>query len=74
MNISLHLKNGGVVISEGYKKFGEVINYPTMESKTEDGIEYIFVWEYNNATMPLIINGYKKTLPIYYGNTCKCIF
>lgn len=73
----LTFKNSGVVISEGHKKFGEVINYPTMESKTEDGIEYIFVWEdesYNGATMPakdLIINGqYKeKTLaPIYYGS------
>ena len=37
--------NGDETISENLVKFGEVINYPSMENKTEDGVEYVFVWE-----------------------------
>ena len=69
--------NGGETISENLVKFGETINYPTMENKTEEGIEYVFVWEdssYNGKTMPAhnltIIGGYqeKAEAPIYYGS------
>ena len=68
--------NGGETISENLVKFGETINYPTMENKTEEGIEYVFVWEdssYNGKTMPAhnltIIGGYqeKAEAPIYFG-------
>ena len=72
----LVFKNGGETISENLVKFGEVINYPTMENKTEDSVEYVFVWEdesYNGKTMPAqsltIVGNYqeKAEAPIYYG-------
>ena len=68
--------NGGETISENLVKFGEVIDYPTMENKTEDGVEYVFVWEdssYNGKTMPardlIIVGNYqeKAEAPIYFG-------
>ena len=68
--------NGGETISENLVKFGEVINYPSMENKTEDGVEYVFVWEdssYNGKTMPardlIIVGNYqeKAEAPIYFG-------
>ena len=72
----LTFMNGGELISETSVKFGEVINYPSMENKTENGVEYIFVWEdetYNGKSMPnmnLVIKGNyqeKADAPIYYG-------
>jgi hypothetical protein len=69
--------NGGETISENLVKFGEVINYPTMENKTEEGVEYVFVWEdfsYNGKTMPardlIIVGNYqeKAEAPIYFGS------
>jgi hypothetical protein len=68
--------NGDETISENLVKFGEVINYPTMENKTEEGVEYVFVWEdfsYNGKTMPardlIIVGNYqeKAEAPIYFG-------
>lgn len=68
--------NGDETISENLVKFGEVINYPSMENKTEDGVEYVFVWEdfsYNGKTMPardlIIVGNYqeKAEAPIYFG-------
>ena len=68
--------NGGETISENLVKFGELIDYPTMENKTEDGVEYVFVWEdssYNGKTMPakdlIIVGNYqeKAEAPVYYG-------
>ena len=69
--------NGGETISENSVKFGEIINYPTMENKTEDGVEYVFVWEdssYNGKPMPnhnvTIMGNYqeKAEAPIYFGS------
>lgn len=68
--------NGDETISENLVKFGEIINYPTMENKTEDGVEYVFVWEdssYNGKIMPardlIIVGNYqeKAEAPIYFG-------
>lgn len=68
--------NGSETISENLVKFGEVINYPSMENKNENGIEYVFVWEdssYNGKTMPakdlIIVGNYqeKAEAPVYYG-------
>ena len=72
----LTFMNGGELISETSVKFGEIINYPSMENKTENGVEYVFVWEdssYNSKTMPAhnltIVGNYqeKAEAPIYYG-------
>jgi hypothetical protein len=69
--------NGSETISENLVKFGEVINYPSMENKTEEGVEYVFVWEdsfYNGKTMPardlIIVGNYqeKAEAPIYFGS------
>ena len=68
--------NGVETISENLVKFGDIINYPSMENKTEDGVEYVFVWEdssYNGKTMPakdlIIVGNYqeKAEAPVYYG-------
>ena len=73
---TLIFMNGDETISENLVKFGEVINYPSMENKNEDGIEYVFVWEdssYNGKTMPakdlIIVGNYqeKAEAPVYYG-------
>lgn len=72
----LIFKNGDETISETLVKFGEVINYPSMENRTEEGVEYVFVWEdssYNGKTMPakdlIIVGNYqeKAEAPIYFG-------
>lgn len=72
----LTFMNGAETISQNLVQFGEVINYPIMENKTEEGIEYIFVWEdssYNGKTMPakdlIIVGNYQKKFeaPVYYG-------
>jgi hypothetical protein len=55
--------NGEEVISSSKVYFGDIITYPTLENKTEDGVEYVFVWDtisYNGAAMPaqdLVISG-----------------
>jgi hypothetical protein len=68
--------NGGETISKDPVKFGTIINYPLMENKTEDGIEYVFVWDdtsYDGKTMPAhdltIVGNYQKKAeaPIYFG-------
>ena len=72
----LTFMNGNEIISETLVKFGETINYPSMENKTEEGVEYVFVWEdssYNGKTMPAkdlkIVGNYqeKAEAPVYYG-------
>lgn len=72
----LTFMNGAEIISENLVRFGDVINYPTIENKTEGGIEYVFVWEdssYNGKTMPakdlVIVGNYQKKseAPIYFG-------
>lgn len=72
----LTFMNGAEIISENLVRFGDVINYPTIENKIEDGIEYVFVWEdssYNGKTMPanalVIVGSYqeKAEAPIYFG-------
>lgn len=72
----LTFMNGAEIISENLVRFGDVINYPTIENKTEGGIEYVFVWEdssYNGKTMPakdlIIVGNYqeKAEAPIYFG-------
>ena len=72
----LTFKNGEDVISSSEIAFGDVISYPSIENKTENGVEYIFVWEdetYNGKSMPnmnLVIKGNyqeKADAPIYYG-------
>lgn len=72
----LTFMNGAETISQNLVQFGEVINYPIMENKTEGGIEYVFVWEdssYNGKTMPakdlIIVGNYqeKSVAPVYYG-------
>ena len=72
----LTFMNGAETISQNLIQFGEVINYPIMENKTEEGIEYVFVWEdssYNGKTMPakdlIIVGNYqeKSVAPVYYG-------
>lgn len=68
--------NGEEKISEDLVEFGTEINYPPMEDKTEEGIEYVFVWEdssYNGKPMPAkdltIVGNYqeKAEAPIYFG-------
>ena len=72
----LTFMNGAEIISENLVRFGDVINYPTIENKIEGGIEYVFVWEdssYNGKTMPanalVIVGNYqeKAEAPIYFG-------
>ena len=72
----LTFMNGTETISQNLIQFGEVINYPIMENKTEEGIEYVFVWEdssYSGKTMPakdlVIVGNYqeKAEAPVYYG-------
>ena len=69
--------NGAETISENLVKFGDIINYPSMENKSEDGVEYVFVWEdssYNGKPMPnhnvTIMGNYqeKAEAPIYFGS------
>ena len=68
--------NGSETISENLVKFGDIINYPTIENKTEEGVEYVFIWEdssYNGKSMPardlIIVGNYqeKAEAPIYFG-------
>lgn len=72
----LIFKNGDEVISESTVTYGTLIEYPSIENKIENGIEYVFVWEdtsYSGSTMPAfnltIIGKYeeKATAPIYFG-------
>lgn len=72
----LTFKNGTEIISQNLVQFGDVINYPIMPDKTEEGIEQVFVWEnssYNGKTMPandlVIVGNYreKADAPIYFG-------
>lgn len=69
--------NGEEVISSSNIYFGEIITYPNVENKTENGIEYVFVWDdmsYNGLPMPaqdIVINGSyqeKSKGSIYYGS------
>lgn len=69
--------NGEEKISEYLVEFGTVINYPPMENKTEEGIEYVFVWvdsSYDGKPMPAkdltIVGNYqeKAEAPIYFGS------
>ena len=73
----LTFTNGDNVISSALTPFGSVIVYPEMSGYTENGIEYIFIWDdnsYNGKTMPamnLTINGKyqeKAEAPIYFGS------
>ena len=68
--------NGEEIISDDLVKFGDTINYPPMENKTEEGIEYVFVWvdsSYDGKPMPAkdltIVGNYqeKAEAPIYFG-------
>ena len=68
---------GDEVFSSTNVSFGDIITYPTIENKVEDGIEYVFVWEdtsYNGVAMPpqnlTIVGNYqaKAAAPIYYGS------
>lgn len=72
----LTFKNGEEIISSENVKYNSIITYPLMDSYTENGIEYIFVWDnnaYNGSTMPAfdltIMGSYqeKTAAPIYYG-------
>lgn len=72
----LTFMNGNEIISETLVKFGETINYPPMENKTEGDVEYVFVWEdtsYSGLTMPAkdlkIVGNYQEKVeaPIYFG-------
>jgi hypothetical protein len=72
----LTFKNDDEVISEVHKKYGEVIEYLSMDNKTENGVEYVFVWNdtsYDGKTMPAhdltIVGNYQKKAeaPIYFG-------
>jgi ABC-type oligopeptide transport system ATPase subunit len=69
--------NGNEEISREIIKFNSIITYPTMDSYTENGIEYIFIWDdnsYNGQPMPsmnLTITGKyqeKAEAPIYFGS------
>ena len=74
---TLIFMNGNEIISGKQMTFGEIIIYPSMENKTEEGIEYVFVWDdesYNGKPMPsydvTIVGNYqvKAEAPIYYGS------
>lgn len=73
----LTFTNGNDVISSALIPFGSVIVYPEMSGYTENGVEYIFIWDnnsYNGKQMPnknLTINGKyqeKAEAPIYFGS------
>ena len=73
----LTFMNGDNIISEEMVAFKSDIIYPTMESYTENGVEYYFRWEdesYNGKTMPnmdLIIKGKyvaKLEPAVYFGS------
>lgn len=72
----LIFKNVEEIISASTVKFGSIITYPEMSGYTENGVEYVFVWEddsYNGKPMSAhnltIIGSYqeKPAAPIYYG-------
>lgn len=72
----LTFKNGNEIISSSKVKFNSIINYPIMNNKVENGIEYVFIWEdesYNGKLMPkndvVIVGSYqeKPEALIYYG-------
>lgn len=72
---TLIFKNGDEVLSETKVAYGDAIVYPTVSNKTENGVEYVFVWEDSSyKTMPAndltIIGNYqeKAEAPIYYGS------
>ncbi len=74
---TLTFMNGNEIISSESVKFNSIITYPNMENKTQDGIEYVFVWEdtsWNGKTMPsmdlVIVGNYqeKAEAPIYFGS------
>ena len=75
----LTFMNGDNIISEEMVAFKSDIIYPTMESYTENGVEYYFRWEdesYNGKTMPnmdLIIKGkyVAKLEPVVYFGSFK---
>lgn len=73
----LTFMNGENIISSALVKFNSIIEYPEMSGYTENGIEYIFMWEddsYNGQSMPAkdltIVGNYqeKAAAPIYYGS------
>ena len=73
----LTFTNGGNVISSALTPFDSDIVYPEMSGYTENGVEYIFIWDdnsYNGGKMPnrnLTINGKyqeKAEAPIYFGS------
>ena len=72
----LVFKNVEEIISASTVKVGTIIEYPNMSARTENGVEYIFVWEddsYNGKPMSAhnltIVGSYqeKTVAPIYYG-------
>ena len=74
---TITFKNDNEIITAYTLSFGETIEYPTLNGYTDNGIEYVFVWEdnsYNGATMPakdITVVGYyqeKAAAPIYYGS------
>ena len=73
----LTFMNGETLISSALVKFNSIIEYPEMSGYTENGIEYVFVWEddsYNGKPMSAhdltIVGSYqeKAVAPIYYGS------
>jgi hypothetical protein len=71
---TLIFKNGDEVLSETKVAYGDAIVYPTVSNKTENGVEYVFVWENSSyEKMPAndltIIGNYqeKAEAPIYFG-------
>lgn len=72
----LTFMNGENIISSALVKFNSIIEYPEMSGYTENGVEYVFVWEdvsYNGKPMSAhnltIVGSYqeKAVAPIYYG-------
>ena len=72
----LTFMNGENIISSAMVKYNTTIVYPEMSGYTEDGVDYVFVWEnnsYNGESMPAmnvtIVGNYreKTVAPIYYG-------
>lgn len=72
----LTFMNGENIISSAMVKYNTTIVYPEMSGYTENGVDYVFVWEnnsYNGELMPAmnvtIVGNYReKTFaPIYYG-------
>ena len=73
----LTFMNGENIISSAMVKYNATIVYPEMSGYTENGIDYVFIWEdssYNGESMPAmnitIIGNYqeKAAAPIYYGS------